>query len=95
MMIFDPLTFSCSTGYPVTWIALILPFPGGSFPPIISLSKAQCFHDLILVFLLPLLQIPKMSVETGYIIQITGVNTFTVKTQYELDHNSKAFVFMF
>lgn len=80
MMIFDPLTFSCLTGYPVTWIALILPFPGGSFPPKFSPSKAQCSHDLNLVFLPPLLQIPKMSIETGYIIQITTMNKFTVKT---------------
>lgn len=80
MMIFDPLTFSCLTGYRVIWIALILPFPCGSFPPIISPSKAQRSHDLILVFWLPLLQIPKMSIETGYIIQITTMNKFTVKT---------------
>jgi len=75
MMIFDPLTFSCLTVYPVTWIALILPILGDSFPPIVSPSKGQCSHDLILVSVLPLLQIPKMSIEIHH--QITVVNTFS------------------
>jgi hypothetical protein len=65
-----------------------VPFPGSSFPPAVSPSKAQCSRDLILVFVLPLLQIPKIAKLTGYITQIT-TGTKKVYDENASGYNSK------